>query len=353
MKIQTRKLTKATSATFWGAGFIAMDVVDLGTNTFVATGGSCGNVNAILGWLGWRARPIARMGNDVVGCFVREELSNLGIDIACLFQEAGVRTPVVLHRFSKSVDGTRSHHFSFNCPECGRWLPRHRSITLNHARSLEADIETPNVFYFDRVSPATLLLAASARANGSLVVFEPESDRDETKFLKAVALCHVLKYSQDSLRRISKSHELNSPDLVVETRGASGLRYRWKDRWFTIPAFGVRTVIDAAGSGDWCTAFLVHMLARAGMLSFHNAKRQHVEDALRIGQAAAAINCGYVGARGVMRSLTTSELFQKLERVYTQGINENGHQVSYETADEAPKLRYCVECEAIALAATT
>ena len=137
-------------ASCWGAGFVAMDVVDVDGERFASVGGSCGNV-AILAWLGWLAKPIARLGGDVTGSFIREELRALGVDIGYLTEEGHIRSPIVLQRFAMARDGRRTHRFSLTCPGCGRWLPRHRPITIAQSKTLACDDEKPDVFYFDRV----------------------------------------------------------------------------------------------------------------------------------------------------------------------------------------------------------
>ena len=151
-------LSRGDGASCWGVGFVAMDVVDAEGDRFAAVGGSCGNVMAILAWLGWTVRPIARLGDDRPGDFIRGELRRLGVDVASLTKEKNMRSPIVLQRFETARDGTRTHRFSLTCPGCGRWLPRHRSVTLAQSIPLASGGDAPNVFYFDRVSPASLRL---------------------------------------------------------------------------------------------------------------------------------------------------------------------------------------------------
>ena len=230
-------LSSGRSACCWGVGFVAMDVVDVENERFAAVGGSCGNVIALLAWLGWTARPIARLGGDATGDFIHEELRGLGVDVTSLTQEKEVRSPVVLQRFDTARDGTRTHRFSLTCPGCGRWLPRHRSVTLAQSKSLACGGDAPNVFYFDRVSPASLQLAETARSRDALVVFEPSSADLESKFQRAVDACHVLKFSQERLGHLPDLPYAASPALIVETRGEAGLRYRWEGRWSQLDAF--------------------------------------------------------------------------------------------------------------------
>ena len=339
-------LSTGKQASCWGAGFVAMDVVDVDGERFASVGGSCGNVMAILAWLGWLAKPIARLGADVTGSFIREELRALGVDTGYLTEEGHIRSPIVLQRFAMARDGRRTHRFSLTCPGCGRWLPRHRPITIAQSKTLACDDEMPDVFYFDRVSPASLVLAQAARSAGALVVFEPSSADDGSKFQRAVDSCHVLKYSQQRLGHVPDLPFAAFPKLIVETQGESGLRYRWAGRWSHVDAFSVKDVVDAAGSGDWCTAVLIHELGRTGARSFLGSSRGRIAEALKRGQAAAAVNCSFCSARGAMQALTLSELNERLSthghdcpQMDHSGICD-GPQVS------GPLLHYCEQCDA-------
>ena len=334
------------SASCWGVGFIAMDVIDVQGDRFAAVGGSCGNVIAILAWLGWRARPIARLGDDPTGDFIREELRGLGADVDCLTAEKPVRSPIVLQRFGKASDGTSTHRFSLTCPGCGRWLPRHRSVTLAQSKSLAYSEATPDVLYFDRVSPASLRLAEVARDRGALVVFEPSSTELESKFQRAVDASHILKYSQERMGHLPDLGYAASPALIVETRGEAGLRYRWKGGWSELDAFPVENIVDAAGSGDWCTATLIHRIGRGGAKLFTRSTSSAIEAALQDGQAAAAVNCGFHGARGVMQALTLEELNKRLSTLGQDASKEIPSEGADGPAVTGSPLHYCDQCDA-------
>ena len=339
-----KPLSTHSGISCWGTGFVAMDVVDVDGDTFAAVGGSCGNVMAILAWLGWTTRPIARLGDDATGGFIREELLRLGVDLRCVTAEKEMRSPIVLQRFVLAPDGTRTHRFSLTCPGCGRWLPRHRPVTLAQWKSLASEDESPEVFYFDRVSPASLRIAQDARDGGALVVFEPSSVEEESKFQRAVDTCHVLKYSHERLGHVPDLPFATSPALIVETRGASGLRYRWSGEWSQLDAFRVEDVVDAAGCGDWCSAMFIHSLGRGGARNFLGLAGETVERVLRECQAAAAINCGFRGARGAMQVLGIDELNEKLQALV---LGTTSRRIDAKEAPKVvgPSLHYCEQCD--------
>ena len=68
----------------FGAGLIALDVVIGATPEAPVrsyAGGTCGNVLAILAFLGWEAYPIARLNADVASERVRSDLSRWGVHL--------------------------------------------------------------------------------------------------------------------------------------------------------------------------------------------------------------------------------------------------------------------------------
>ena len=297
----------------WGTGLIAMDIVDLETSEFAAAGGSCGNLMAILSWFGWAATPVARFGDDPAGRHVRHEFDALQVDLSLISSEAKGETPIIIQRFVTDKNGRRTHRFSLSCPECGAWLPRHRPITLHQAKSLAESKQRPKAYYFDRVSPGALWLAETAREKGALVVFEPASVGDEIKFLRAVDLCHVLKYSHDRLGYLPDLAISKSPKLIIETQGQDGLQFRWRNRWAHLNAIELDNPIDAAGSGDWCTAALIHCIGQNGRVGLNKLRKDELVAALQTGQALASINCQYYGARGAMMVLTLRDINRRLE----------------------------------------
>ena len=139
-------------------------------------------------------------------------------------------------------------------------------------------------------------------------MFEPSGIGDPKLFREAWSLSHVIKYSHERLRDIADL-ELRQSDhagvlLEIETLGADGLRYRSRlpkvavKGWPQVSALKPLAFKDAAGAGDWCTAGILSRLARGGLTGFRRTSSEKLQDALRFGQALAAWNCGFEGARG-------------------------------------------------------
>ncbi|MBN9120660.1 MAG: hypothetical protein J0I06_16170 [Planctomycetes bacterium] len=162
-------------------------------------------------------------------------------------------------------------------------------------------------------------------------------------------MSHVVKYSHERLADIPDSLEFGTNQLLqVETLGADGLRYRAKfgkratSPWKTLDALKAPALIDTAGAGDWCTAGLIHRLGREGAEGVRAVKPPDVEAALRYGQALAAWNCGFVGARGGMNHMTVEECQEQVLQILAGRVSEAT--TPAKTANAASGRTWCPAC---------
>jgi fructokinase len=260
-----------------------------------------------------------------------------------------VRTPIVVQH-NKSTPTGAAHSFSLRCPTCGAWLPRQQPIRADMARSLISTLPTAQVFFFDRASRGALALAECAKAEGAVIVFEPASARSATVFTDALRLADIVKYSHDRLPNLfdrpGKRHQV----LEIETLGEAGLRYRARLKSATqvgfLPAVATKVTGDAAGSGDWCTAVLLDTILREGRTELCNISAQALERALRCGQAAAAWNCWYEGARGGMYQVAPSDFRSVVSRLLERPDEITGRTIrsSYRRPRTRRAEQVCTAC---------
>lgn len=300
-----------------GTGLIALDIVVTDRNGIGPrcwAGGTCGNVLSILAYLGWRSYPAATLGEDAAAQRILEDLKQFGISNRFLRRSATRHTPVVVERIRTRGSGSPRHRFMWTCPNCGTWLPGYQAIQASEARGMIGRMPTPAVFFFDRVSRGALELARASAEHGALIVFEPSGVRDERLFREAIGLSHIVKYSHNRLGHLREASTSQCPFLEIQTLGSEGLRYRVRDgvkraaRWREMGAYPVDELRDTAGAGDWCTAGILYALGAKGAGGLGEATKQQIENALRLGQAFAAIKCRYEGARGAMYALNKKKL---------------------------------------------
>jgi len=177
------------------------------------------------------------------------------------------------------------------------------------------------VFFFDRASPGAIFLAEEFKKSGSLIVFEPSGKADERLQRKALSLAHICKYSTEQFLDLYRNNR-ERPLLEVQTLGSKGLRFRQNvpgesGAWERLDALRVGQVKDSAGAGDWLTAGLIFRLGQRGHDGFLATSRKEITDALKLGQALAAWNCQFEGARGGMYSVSAKHFRESIERLMT------------------------------------
>lgn len=300
-----------------GSGLIALDIIIDGWESespLLSAGGSCGNIMSILAYLGWQAFPMARLGNDLAAKALVDDLSKFGVRLDFLQREEKGHTPIVIETIPVGMSVSRTHFFSFTCPHCGAQLPRHRAILKSSVQHIISRLPQPSVFYFDRISRAAIEIAKTYAARGALIIFEPSSMRSGKLFRECIQVAHVVKYSHERIGNTPDSIGNKCPLLQIETLGAYGLRFRLTTEivqssdWEYLETYRVDDLKDEAGSGDWCTAGVIHVLGQEGVKSLAEANKELVLRALSFGQALGALNCRFEGARGGMYSLSYTQL---------------------------------------------
>lgn len=300
-----------------GSGLVALDLVlpkDAFTPEKVSVGGSCGNVMSTLAWLGWRSFPVATVSEDLAGETVRRCLEESGVSTDALVPING-GTPIIVHRYGLGQPGDPRHRWEWTCPVCSRPLPRYKPIAAKRIPALSV-FGSARAFYFDRATPAALVLAKIIKAEGGVVFFEPPKLLDTSIFRRCLSHVDVLKVSGEVVER--GDLENIAAGLIIRTLGSRGLEYKSESeaKWNAMPAFSVDKAVDTAGCGDWLSAsFIYHHLGKRSTIG----SGTEVRESLRFAQAVAAISSLFVGSRGMMESMDSSDLVDSAVQFSTSG----------------------------------
>lgn len=306
----------------FGAGLIALDMVfssEARVGAGCWAGGTCGNVLSILAYLGWDAYPIARLNGDGASRRIRDDMARWGVHLDLTNCAPTTDTPIIVQKIRRRPDGRSRHQFSWSCPTCGKCLPSFKAITIEAGEVVKPMLVDASVFFLDRLSRATLTLAAEASIRGAVVVFEPSSNGNSKLMSEAVQLAHIVKYADDRLSCIPGTMEPGSATMLeVKTLAERGLTYRYRlDRgvsnWLNLKSRPAPRLTDTCGAGDWCTAGLIASVAAGGVERFRWAGARRIREALRYGQALAAWNCCFEGARGGMYAVPKEEFRSQIE----------------------------------------
>ncbi len=323
-------MKQKAARTAFGAGLITLDIIikqQEHPTLAHAAGGTCGNVIAALAYLGWNTTPVGRLGDDAAGNAIRREFERLGVSARQLTREQAVDSARIVQFVVERQNGVR-HRFGFSCPTCGTPFSRFRPPTIEQAETVLAKKEAPDVFFFDRASAAILAMATEFRKRGALIYYEPSGVGRPTDFTKALTVANVVKYSSDRMHGMpAELRSLKGQRLEIETQGAQGLRFRWlgdgtAKSWQSQPAFKVRTLRDAAGAGDWCTAGFLYQLDWKNGRRFGELKGEELSSALMFGQALAALNCQHLGARGSTIDVDSMSMLSSASVVQVNGTTD-------------------------------
>ena len=287
-----------------GAGLISLDVLIWdGQRVPISyyVGGTCGNVMMILAHMGWEAFPIARLDGTKDGVRVLEDMKRHNVHTDFVSTQDG-KTPVIVQRNFINKDGIPTHKFESR-NNMGRFYLDFKSLTLKQANEVIEKMDfAPNVFFFDRVSPAILRLAEAFKEKGSVVFFEPSSRGGDVKrFIQCVEVADIIKFSDQRIKDVEQ-FESYKDKLFIQTQGARGLSYRLNSGWKHLEPVANDKVVDTAGAGDWTAAALINNLFKNKvMFGICNLLESDLETALNEAQKVGAESCSYEGARGMMQ----------------------------------------------------
>jgi sugar/nucleoside kinase (ribokinase family) len=326
-----------------GTGFIPLDIVyrdDAPKRMRATTGGTCGNVLAILAFLGWDSYPIARHDQSAIAQTIQDDLKPWAVHHDFLHIEPTVLPPVVVQRIFAKPRGGKTHSFLWTCPGCGAPLPTYKPVLASRVPEVVARLPKVKAFFFDRVSRAALSLARAASEAGSVVIFEPSMIGEPRLFTEALSICDVLKYSQERITNVNELRGKANPLVEIETLGSAGLRYRFgKRRWVEMSAYALRQPVDTSGAGDWLTAGLVHKLCQHGRLGLDKVTENQVQGAIKLGQAMATWNCQFQGARGAMYGAIWKEWRESIQHVLKVGM-ASADSTALEQSRSCPEMLY-------------
>jgi sugar/nucleoside kinase (ribokinase family) len=322
---QAKVLADAQTPAVLGSGLLALDIVMSeisGAPPSYWAGGTCGNVLIALSYLGWGSQPVARLGTGAAADQILADLKRWNVSDRFVSVAEDGSTPVIVERITRGSGNVPRHSFSWRCPECGSQFPAFKAVLTSVADDIVEQAKPPQVYFFDRATPGGILLAKDCAKQGALVVFEPSSIGNHVLFRQAWATSHVVKYSHERLSELPEVGVEGIPRLQVETLGEAGLRYRRVSQngrpgpWVDMKAFPVESIRDTAGSGDWCTAGFIDRAGRSGSEAFLEMTDAALRESFRYGQALAAWNCGYEGARGGMYATDHPTFVRQVQKIF-------------------------------------
>jgi fructokinase len=225
-----------------------------------APGGAPANVSVGISKLGGSATFLGKVGNDVLGHFLRKTLTDYGVNTSSMIFEDKARTGLTFVTLEPS--GERDFSFYIN-PSADRFLTSEELDPLLFAQH--------KIFHFGSISlisepakSATLRAIEMAKENGMLISYDPNlrlglwnsAEQAKEVILATLPDADILKVSEDELIFLTGCSTLEEgieklPDLslILVTLGGEGCMYRYKGQIGSVPAMQSK-VVDTTGAGD-------------------------------------------------------------------------------------------------------
>jgi fructokinase len=275
-----------------------------------APGGAPANVAVALQRLGLSARFVGKVGLDPFGDYLRESLAETGVDTACLFTDAQVRTTAV---FVAVWDDGRKDLCFYRNPGA--------DMRLSKADIDDQVFEGARCFHYGSISfigePAASAQRKAldiARSRNLMITYDPNYRPtlwpDEPTARRVIqdsfCYCHLAKISIEEWETATGQRELDAGikavldkgvELLVISRGDAGAWATNGDYLIEAPAFAV-DVVETTGAGDgFMAAMITHLLPERERLgSLARVDRQVLQEALRFANAVGALTCTQRGA---------------------------------------------------------
>ncbi len=268
--------------------------------------GGTGNVALNIVSLGGQVVTMGRVGADIAGKHLREELEKEGIDVRGLFIQEGYRTPVK-NRFIADSQQVLRVDFEINTP-----LPEDlESLVIDELPQLVEGVQIIAISDYAKGFLSKRLLAetiAIGKKRGIPVIVDPKGD-EFSKYAHADIIKPNLgeayaaaKLSQDKpLDLVAKKiFETIQVDKLIITRSEAGISlFESSGAHHEFPVLS-REVKDVTGAGDTVLATISVALA-SGI---------DLKDAIQLSNIAAGIAIERVGCARVNIGDLASRLFQ-------------------------------------------
>ena len=264
-------------------------------------GNTCGNVACILSYLGVKTFPIAHLDLSEQGLQIKSDLQRYGADVR--FVKNSINGGTTLLRCTHKRDKmTGEHSTSFRATSPGSRFPRRRFLRVrDEAPTFMENLDfKPDIFFIDAAEAGLRYLASELRKQGTLVYFEPESDADKNKFLKAIEVSDIVKFSHEKVTDMTFVSQYTDK-LFIRTLGAEGLEFNLCGQgWVKVASVPNDNVVDWEGAGDWTTSQFIACLCENDIVSISQMTVNSVREYLELACKTASRSVSYLGSKGMI-----------------------------------------------------
>ena len=248
--------------------------------------------------LGARCKIVARIGDDDIGAYIRQDLQEESVDVSKLLVEAGTESHVSVIL----VDETTGERSIITRPPTGQ------PIAPNEIQ--RADITAAKILFLDNINEATMQAARWAREAGLKIVLDPSCPYAEIKpLLEYVDVPIVPEYwarawlpGQPPASAAERLYA-EGAEIAIVTLGEKGAVACWDEGTHAFAAYPV-DVVDTTGAGD-----AYHGAFMAALLQDWSVPRM-----ARFAAAVGSMNCRAMGGRSALPTRPEVDRFLAAQR---------------------------------------
>ncbi len=253
-----------------------------------------------------RVRYIGKVGDDEYGLISRRSLETSGVDCRELITEPGTanQASVIV------VDGDSGERTIF-------WK-RPDALNFRPGELTRAAVCCAPVLHLDgHDEDAAIWCARQARTEGITTVIDIDRVRERSReLLPYIDYCitsetfpRVLTGEADLERALRGMARICGGLLIGATLGPEGVTFLWQDRLWRLPGYRIECA-DSTGAGDVFHGGFIYALLQDWPLG----------RILRFANAAAALNCMAIGARGGLVPAAAVEAFMAGQEAESEAI---------------------------------
>lgn len=292
-------------------GEVLVDFIGSNDTYTYNPGGAPANVASCVAHLGMEATIISRVGDDIFGQRLIDDLKKNNVDISNVIVDKEHNTSLAF--VSNNEFGERS--FSF--------FRKNAADLYMECNDIGDIFHKNDIFHFCSVDLKTLQnrrahkkAIEKALENRSIISFDPNlrfnlwENHDELKTIvnEFIPFAHILKISEDELEFINGDNNLSdllrgNVKILIITKGEKGSMLLSHHEMIETSAYDI-TPVDTTGAGDSFIGAFLYCLLRdnvslSNLLKFQNRFSEYLDFASQV----SAYVCTKKGALGQMPSL--------------------------------------------------
>ena len=266
-------------------------------------GNTCGNVMCMLPYLGVETYPIGHFDESEQGLKITADLKRYGANTR--FVKNSIDGGTTLMTCVHKLDANGQHIMSHRATSPNSMFPKRKQLRKDEVAGFMEQLDfRPDAYFFDVSDAGPRELAAALRERGVLVYYEPEGNKEMSKFLRCVAVSDIVKFSSTRIDDIAFVADY-CDKLFIRTMGEEGMEFNLRGGgWKRIAPVPNDHVVDWEGAGDWTTSVVLAELCKASQTDIARLTEQEVRKVLEMAAATASRSVSFMGSKGMIQALT-------------------------------------------------